>query len=83
MDGDPIPDENHVARHVKYTALDEAGNVTSAAFIPRPNEDYLSVQWAEYLGPYGQLATVDKIREALALSLALKPTQKIAMLNVG
>ena len=44
-----IPNEHHVARYCKPSTV-EREIVMASAFQPKPDEEYLSVNWLEYFG---------------------------------
>ncbi len=64
MKGDPLPDEDHIARLCGGARLDEDGKVIGACFMPRSNEAYLSVNWLEWLAPTGRMAQLTGVRQA-------------------
>lgn len=53
------------------------------AFVPRPNEEDLSVNWLEVFGNLPQRQAVDCIRSVLQGKLTLKHRGRLAVLNVG
>jgi hypothetical protein len=82
MKGDIIPDDNHIARlcsrkHVK----DE--QIQPTAFHLRKDEDYLSVNWLEFLNYSCREEEMDEIRNIYKAKLEIKPRDRIAILNVG
>jgi len=85
MEGDIIPDPDHVARYCKPLALTEdRKKPIGVAFLPRSGEAYLSVNWLESLGQRDcqeQLAKLRKVFEKKGFHLAA--TGKLAVLNVG
>ena len=60
--GDLIPDDHHVLRHVKGTKI-QNGIVDGSAFVKRPDEDGLSVEWLELAGyePADQLPAIRRV----------------------
>ena len=54
------------------------------AFIPRQDEDYLSVNWLEYFGETELSATVERVRGVFhSKGFTLRPNGRFAVLNVG
>lgn len=83
MKGDPIPDQNHISRYCSATRCTETGDVTGAAFMLRPNEGYLSVNWLEFLRLASREEEIREIRRVLRSQLTLGGNTKIAVLKVG
>ena len=55
----------------------------STAFIPRQNEDHLSVNWLEYFGETELNAAVERVREVFrSKDFTLRPNGRFAVLNV-
>ena len=52
MRGDALPDADHVSRYCKPSTVQD-GKVQPNAFFFRDGEDYLSVNWLEYLKTLG------------------------------
>lgn len=78
----PLPESDHILRHVKPTAFDE-GRVQGAAFgwIPKGPDDGLSVNWIEHADGTtveDKIALIRRLRR-----LTWKKTHKLAVLNVG
>ena len=83
MRDDPIPDSDHVSRYSRAAYCTENGEVTSAAFLLRSGEEYLSVNWLEFLGLSNRSTEIEHIRGILRTKLTLARTGRIAVLNVG
>lgn len=85
MDGDHLPDSDNIVRHVPSTAVDDDGDVTSAAFKLRHErgEDHISVSWMEYFGKQSFADNLESVKQELSGFRVLKPSQKLACLNVG
>jgi len=80
MKGDPLPDQDHVARYCKpKTAPD--GQPTGASFMLRPDEEFLSVNWLECFNRLDRQAQITQLRQNIVLKLA--KAGKFAVLNVG
>lgn len=78
-----IPDSDHVARLCKPTTVED-GEILTSAFLLRPDEESLSVNWLEYF----KLASIE--REVAEIQIAynkkfkrVSPNAKIAVMNVG
>ena len=83
MKGDPIPGEDHISRYCSRMHLTEDGEVTGTAFMLRPNDEYLSVNWREFLNLPEREDQIRQVRRLLSLTLKLRKTARIAVLNVG
>ena len=62
MANDSIPDEDHVSRYCKPSAIAESGLPMAASFRPREGEEYLSVNWLEYLRQPDLPTALDLVR---------------------
>jgi len=88
MSGDHIPDPDHIARYCGGKQIDENGRIDGAAFRLRRRdgipEEYLSVNWLEFLATVNRPAQVAAL-QAVFLSKAFKvgSTARFAVLNVG
>jgi hypothetical protein len=78
-----IPDSEHLARYCGGAQIDEDGNPNGVAFRPRPGEDYLSVNWLEYISPCCRQAQLTGLREVLSRKLRIGATARIAVANCG
>ena len=83
MKGEPLPEQDHISRYCSAIHCTENGKVTWTAFQLRQMEDYLSVNWLEYLRLNRRQEEVGKIRKILGSKLTLGAKAKIAVLNVG
>jgi len=83
MKGDPVPTQNHITRCCFASRCTEDGRVTGAAFQLREIDDYLSVNWLEYLQLSNRQDEIQEIRKVLNSKLTLTANAKIAVLNVG
>jgi len=81
MSGRPLPDQDHIARYCKPKTLNENGRPSRTAFMLKPDEDYLSVNWLEYFGEIEREEQLNKIRRHIQLSLA--STLKHVHINSG
>lgn len=80
--GDNIPSDHHIARLCGSKGI-EGDQITAAAFLPRPDEAYLSVNWIEHLGCLDRPSEIAEIRRRYAATFRLKKKYRIALLNVG
>lgn len=84
MDADLLPDGDHVARYCKPSAVGLDGLPMPAAFELRPKEDYLSVNWLEFLHASDLGAAVGEVRTAFRRKgYHVKPNGRFAVLEVG
>lgn len=80
MTGNELPNDNHVARYVRPSLIhDEA--VDGSAFLLRPGENGLSVNWLEVLGGNNLHRQLDEVRRLFRLTLSRNG--RFAKLNVG
>ena len=82
MKGDPLPEQDHISRYCSAIHCAENGKVTWTAFQLRQIDDYLSVNWLEYLRLNNRQEEIDEIRKILRSKLTLGAKAKIAVLNV-
>ena len=84
MIGELLPDADHVARYCKPSAVDSNGLPTAAAFKPRNNERYLSVNWLEYFGTRDIAVAVEHVRDVFRnKDFRLRSGGRFAVINVG
>ncbi len=82
MKDEPLPPDHHISRYCRGASV-ENGEPTAASFMLRGNEDYLSVNWLEFLGLGDRDSEIAEIRRVLGTKLKLGSTAKIALLEVG
>ncbi len=84
MKGGIIPNTDHISRLCFRKHIDE-GEIQASAFFPRIGyEDYLSVDWLDFLNCNNREDEIIKLREVLSARLrTIKRKEKIAILNVG
>ena len=82
MTGDPLPDDDHVARYCRPSTV-VLGMPRTGAFTLRAGEDYLSVNWLEHFGAGDVGTAVQLVRAAVARQLELRANGRLAVLNVG
>lgn len=79
-----IPDEHNVSRYCPAKKLnDDLTRPTPAAFLPRPGEPYLSVNWLEFFQLPFVAEQLAKVRQALKSKLELRRSARLAVLGVG
>lgn len=83
VQGDTIPDTDHVARYCPPRTLNEAGTPTGSAFRVKTDEPFLSVDWLEHTSGTDMAGRVSAVRLALATTLKFAKNAKLAVLNVG
>ena len=70
--------------HCSAARCTESGEVTGTAFQLRPQDDFLSVNWLEFLQLSSRDEEVNEIRKVFSLKLKRVGTKsKFAVLNVG
>jgi hypothetical protein len=78
-----IPSTDHVV-HLCYGKGIENGQISPAAFLPRPTDVYFSVNWIEWLKCPDRSSAITEVRKRYAANFNnLKKKDKIALLNVG
>ena len=83
MKGDPIPDQDHIARLCGFKHAPE-GQIQATAFLLRPEDHYLSVDWLEFFGYSDRIEQIEELRNAYTLRLnRVGAKSTIAVLNVG
>jgi hypothetical protein len=85
MQGDRIPDSDHISRYCPPSKLSEiTGKPTGAAFQLRATEPYISVNWLEHFFSLGRDEQIEEIRKVLVLKMrSISATAKLAIYNVG
>lgn len=83
MNGDILPDADHVSRYCKKKAVD-GNHVLPTAFDPRDGETYLSFNWLEYLRAPDVDTAIELVRVAFRRKeFCVAPKGKFIVLNVG
>ncbi len=82
MTGDQLPDNDHFARYCRPQQI-RKGRPAVSAFVPRTNEDHLSVNWLEFFDADPLGVAVARVREDLGAILSLGVGGRFAVLNVG
>lgn len=85
QDGDPLPDEDRVARYCKPTDVDQASGMPNPqAFQRRENELHPSVNWLDWFGEPDPDQEIARLRDAYkSKSYRLGATGKLAVLAVA
>ena len=78
----PLPNADHILRHVKKTAFDN-GRVQGAAFgwMSKQPDDGLSVNWIEHADGAARNDKIEYIRARRRLEW--KKSHRLAILNIG
>lgn len=82
MKGDRIPDENHIARYCKPTHVSD-GQIQATVFMLRAGEEYLSVNWLEFLNCSSRESEIAELRNIYSQKLTVGARARMAVLNVG
>ena len=78
-----LPDDDHVSRYCRPSTV-EYGIPTTAAFLPRSGEEYLSVNWLEYFGEPTLVTAVERIRAVFSeKGYRVSRNGRFAVLNIG
>lgn len=77
-----IPDSNHVARYCKPTTV-ENDEILATAFLMRPIDESLSVNWLEYFKLSTREKEISKIQDVYNIKLNVSPKSRIAVVNIG
>ena len=83
MKGDRVPDSDHIARYCRGSSVESDGTINRMAFRIRKGEEYLSVNWLEFLKKPSREEEIDEIRKVLQKKLTLGSRSRIAVANVG
>ena len=83
MKGDTIPDQDHVARLCHPNQAPD-GQVQPAAFMLRQEDEYLAVNWLEFLDCSCRESGINELRQLYSRKFSrVGAGAKIAVLNVG
>ena len=82
MKCDRIPDNNHISRLCLPKHVQD-NQIQATAFQLRSNENYLSVNWLEFLNCPGRENEIEEIRKTYMENFDIGRRAKIAVLNVG
>lgn len=78
--GPDVPDRDHIVRYAKPSLIED-DEVDGSAFLLRPDELGLSVNWLEAFGVDDQCLQLSEVRRLCRLRLS--PNGQFAKLNVG
>ena len=79
-----VPDDDHLSRYCRPSAVASDGLPMAAAFELRPGEDHLSVNWLEYFSAPDLEAAIESVRNTFrAKGFGLRRNGRFAALNVG
>ena len=82
MKGEKIPDPDHIARFCKPMQISD-GQIQAVAFMLRPGEVSLSVNWLEFLNCPNRDSEITEIRNIYSAKLNVGARAKLAVINVG
>lgn len=80
--GDPLPQTDHIARYCRPIHAPN-GQVQGSAFLMRPVDEHLSVNWLEYFNFSSRQEEINEVRNVYASKLRVGANAKLAILNVG
>lgn len=83
MNGNVLPDADHVTRLCGFAQLSEDGVPEGSAFVLKPGELFLSVNWIESLGLGSRLEQIAEVLRVLGTKRKVGATAKLALLNIG
>jgi len=83
MKGDQVPDSAHIAHYCGASSIESNGTINGMAFRLRKGEEYLSVNWLEFLEKASREEEIDEVRNVLRKKLTLGARSRIAVANVG
>lgn len=83
MQRDRVSDTEHISRYCGGAQIHEDGRISGIAFRLRESEDYLSVNWLEYLGLADRHSQIEEMRRVLGAKLKLGSQARLAVLNAG
>lgn len=77
-----IPDQDHIARYCNSTNIQD-GEILAGAFMLRPGESYLSINWLECLKCTSREKEIDKLRKIYKKKHLFGKLARVGVLNVG
>ena len=84
MSGISLPDEAHISRYCRPSAVGQDGLPLAAAFQLKEGEDYLSVNWLEYYRTPDLKTAVARVRKVFRVKgYRLRQNGRFAVLSVG
>lgn len=82
MSGDVLPDKHHVSRLCLPKTVQD-NQLLGAAFLPRAEDNYLSVNWLECLKCKSRAEEIVAVQNTYISKLNFSNKARIAVLNVG
>lgn len=82
MKGDQVPGPHHIARFCRPLQVADE-KIQATAFMLRPDEEYLSVNWLEFLDCSSRDSEINEVRKIYSVKLSVGASAKLAVLNVG
>jgi hypothetical protein len=84
MKNEPIPDNDNIARFCKPSTISEQGEIKAGAFMLRSTEEFLSVNWLEFLKCSNRENEIKEIQKIYNQKFKkVSANARIAILNVG
>ena len=84
MQRDRVPDTDHISRYCGGAQILPDGRISGTAFRLREADQYLSVNWLEYLDLGDRASEIAEVRRVLeAKGRKLGTTARLAVLNAG
>lgn len=83
MKGDLLPDDAHVTRLCTHQQLDASGWPKATAFLPRPAESFVSLNWLEQLHLSNRSDEITEILRVLRTKRSVGTRSQLALLHVG
>lgn len=83
MKGDILPDDAHVTRLCTHQQQDATGWPKATAFLPRPGECFVSVNWLEHLQLGSRSDEIAEVLRVLRTKRNVGKLAKLALLSVG
>lgn len=83
MRRDRVPDSDHISRYCGGAHIHEDGRISGVAFRLRESQQYLSVNWLEYLALADRQSEIKEVRRVLGEKLNLGSRARLAVLNTG
>ena len=83
MKGDQVPVSAHISHCCGASSIESNGTINGTAFRLRKDEEYLSVNWLEFLEKTSREEEIDEVRNVLRKKLTLGARSRISVANVG
>lgn len=83
-EGDPLPDSDSFGIACSQSKINrDTGKAEPSAFVPKPNDTYVSGGWMELCGMSRPTQIKEFCRQLLSIDYGLSKNYKIAVLAVG